>query len=966
MSAPSAGTRIGQYDILEELGRGGMGVVFKAHDTKLNRSVALKFIPPGLTRDAEAMARFVREAQAAAAIDHPNICAIHDISETDDGQTFIVMGYYGGETLQQRIARGPIEAEEVARIGTQIGSGLAAAHSAGIVHRDIKPGNIILADDGRVRILDFGLAKLATGVDITREGSTSGTAAYMSPEQINGAEIDHRTDIWSLGVVLHEMLSERRPFQGEYAQAISYAILNKEADPIRSAAPGTPEVLAAVVDKALKKAPTDRFQSADEFIEALSPLTTPAAVYGTFVGFIKRPQVFLPVAAAIVLLALFGWKVYSDAAKARWARETVLPELESLAERVRWGTEGIEFWNGFRLAREAQDVIGDDPTFQRLWIELTAPVSILSDPAGALVTISPYQDPSVRVQLGTTPLDSVRVPRVASRLWLDLDGFEPAEDLHHMWHAHFRGPDYKYRLYPVGSDEVYVAGWENQPFLLGVDHIDSRFVPDFITDRFEVTNRHFKEFVHAGGYKNRSLWGHPFIDDGRQVSWTEAMSRFVDKTGQLGPSTWELGDYPDGQEDHPVAGVSWYEAAAYAQFVGKELPNIYQWAMAAVPYASGAIVPTSNMLDGTGTMPVGASGAMSGFGTYDMAGNVREWVFNATTDLGRHFILGGGWNDQAYAFNDGYAQPAFDRSATNGFRLVRYLPSEADQDVLREPIPLPFRDYTVEEPVSADVLDSFIRLYAYDQVDLNASVDAEVEQEDYIRQRVSFDASYGGERVEAFLFIPKHVEPPYQAAVVFPGDGGFNTASSDNLTPPLELIKAGRAVMLPILKGTFERQSSLKSSMPRPSVLYRDHVIMWSKDIRRSVDYLESRDDVDAEGLFFSGLSWGSRMAPIMLALEDRFQMAILTVAGLRFQETLPEADPWNFLPRVTLPVLMLNGEFDFYFPVETSQRPYFEHLGTPEEEKEWKVYPGGHAVPALDLARESLVWMDRWLGEVE
>jgi serine/threonine protein kinase/Tfp pilus assembly protein PilF len=220
------GKIISHYKIIEEIGRGGMGLVYKAEDIKLKRSVALKFLPTELTRDPEAKARFIREAQAASALQHHNICTIHDIDETPEGQLFIVMDCYDGKTLKQKISHGPLDCNEAIDLAIQIAEGLVRAHESGIVHRDIKPANIIITNRGEVKILDFGLAKLAGQAQLTKDSSTLGTAAYMSPEQLRGEEVDQRTDIWSLGVVLFEMLTGQVPFTGDYEQAIMYSILN--------------------------------------------------------------------------------------------------------------------------------------------------------------------------------------------------------------------------------------------------------------------------------------------------------------------------------------------------------------------------------------------------------------------------------------------------------------------------------------------------------------------------------------------------------------------------------------------------------------------------------------------------------------------------------------------------------------------------------------------------------------------
>ena len=266
------GQTISHYTILELLGGGGMGVVYRAQDTKLDRAVALKFLPPDLTRDPEAKQRFMHEARAASALDHPNICNIHDIGETDDGRIFIVMGYYEGETLKKKIDHGPLTIDEAVDIAIQVGRGLAWAHKHGIVHRDIKPANVILTTDGLAKIVDFGLAKLSGQTMLTRTGSMLGTVAYMSPEQARGEQVDQRTDIWSLGVVMYEMITGRVPFRSEYDQALVYSILNEAPEPLESLRPGVPVELMQVVEKTLKKSVEERFGDIGELLAQLNSL----------------------------------------------------------------------------------------------------------------------------------------------------------------------------------------------------------------------------------------------------------------------------------------------------------------------------------------------------------------------------------------------------------------------------------------------------------------------------------------------------------------------------------------------------------------------------------------------------------------------------------------------------------------------------------------------------------------------
>jgi TolB-like protein/Flp pilus assembly protein TadD len=267
------GTTVSHYRILSQLGEGGMGVVYRAEDTKLKRTVALKFLPPELTRDPEAKGRFIQEAQAASALDHPNICTIHEIDETHDGRLFICMTCYAGETLKVKTERGPLPVADAVGIASQIAEGLAKAHAKGIVHRDIKPANVFVTEDGHVKILDFGIAKLAGQVRLTRAGTTLGTVAYMSPEQTVGGDVDHRADIWALGVVLYEMLTGKLPFTGEHEQAVIYSIVNKDHEPLKEARPDVPMELEAIVNRCLQKKPEDRYQHIDELATILKRQT---------------------------------------------------------------------------------------------------------------------------------------------------------------------------------------------------------------------------------------------------------------------------------------------------------------------------------------------------------------------------------------------------------------------------------------------------------------------------------------------------------------------------------------------------------------------------------------------------------------------------------------------------------------------------------------------------------------------
>ena len=315
------GRTISHYKITGKLGEGGMGVVYKAEDTQLERTVALKFLAAHLLRDEEARKRFHREAKAAASLHHPNVCPVYEIAEAE-GQTFIAMAFIEGESLDKRVEQGPLKIPEALDIAQQIAQGLEAAHEKKIVHRDIKPGNVIVDDKGHVTVMDFGLALLTEGSKLTQLDTTVGTAAYMSPEQIQGLEVDHRTDIWALGCVLYEMVCGQRPFKGLYDQALLYEIVHEDHEPLTGVRTGVPIELEFLVNKCLAKDTANRYQSAGEMIVDLrnlgeklksgqsKVLSAPAQAADPAAPLKRAPAVNRWIAAGVLGLVTFGFAGY--------------------------------------------------------------------------------------------------------------------------------------------------------------------------------------------------------------------------------------------------------------------------------------------------------------------------------------------------------------------------------------------------------------------------------------------------------------------------------------------------------------------------------------------------------------------------------------------------------------------------------------------------------------------------------
>jgi predicted esterase len=930
-----------------------MATVYLAEDLRHHRQVAVKVLRPELAA-ALGGARFLREIDIAARLTHPHILPLHDSGEAG-AFLFYVMPLVDGESLRDRIEReGALPIPDAVRWLRDVADALAYAHAHGVVHRDIKPGNVMLSGRHAV-VTDFGVA--------------IGTPAYMAPEQATAdPAVDHRADLYAFGVLAYEMLTGRPTFLKPSVQATVAAHLTEPPVPIARHRPQVSPALAAVVTRCLEKRPEDRWPSADELLAQVEAIAaTPPEGSAAATTPMPRRLRLLGIAGVVVLVA-GAWAVVSARRSARlqWAREIALPQIRQLADSEQWEA-------AFRLAGQTRPVIPKDPTFASLWARVSTPASIRSRPPGARVFRKEYTaGASAWEYLGTTPLDSIPFPRGFSQLRLQQEGHRPLEVAAY-WRLLSDSP---YVLPPspsqagekgngIPEDMVWVPGTHiGELNLPGLEHLGAITVGSYFIGAREVTNREFKEFVDSGGYRRREFWAEPFLLEGRPVSWDAAMARFVDKTGRAGAATWEAGDYPPGQGDFPVAGVSWYEAAAYAKFAGKALPTIHHWALAASIPASSWIVPHSNF-GGKGPEPVTGRRGLGVYGTYDMAGNVREWCLNATG--GERYILGGGWSDPTYAFNDAYAQPPFDRSAINGIRLAQYLPGDTTLATASRPIVRAFRDFRKERPVPDRVFAIYRRLYDYDRTPLHPVVEeTDSSADDWVRQRITFDAAYGSERVIAHLLLPKHHQPPYQVVVYFPGAAALHARSSlaSLVNPPFDFIlKSGRAVLFPIYKSTYERGDRLATWYPEESNFYKEHVIMWAKDLRRSIDYLETRPDIDSKRLAYYGFSWGGMLGGVMPAIEPRFKAAVLLVAGLKNQRGQPEVEPVNFLPRIRVPVLMLNGRYDFYFPVEAAQRPFFRLLGTPAQHKRLVISEGGHFVPRIQLIGETLKWLDRYLG---
>ena len=950
------GTSLGRYQVIAKLGEGGMGVVYKAEDTRLRRTVALKFLPLELTQDKDARERLRLEAQTASALDHPNICTIHEIDDTPDGRVFVAMSFYDGQSLKERIAEGPVPIADAIRFGIELTRGMAAAHEAGVIHRDIKPANIMLTKRGDVKIVDFGVAKNLDRTELTRTGVTVGTIAYMAPEYVLGHTADAQTDVWAIGVVLYEMIAGKRPFDGDHGLAIMNAIANSEPRPLKQLRPDVPAELEAIVMRALEKSRPARYQTVRDLqlaLESLHAAMTPrpgTTTTGTIVTTVRpawsRRTIAAVIAAAVVALSAGGWWIVRGQRLAR-ARDGIA--------QMRALTQAEKFTEAFRVMKTIEPALAGDPEFEAATKELMLPGEVRTIPDGADVSIKGYDEVAAAwIPLGRTPI-TMRSPLGYFRWRVVKPGFETFEGA-----AEAAAGLTTFTLSAAGSlPQGMVLVPEGTRAFTGGSSVT---IEPFSIDKYEVTNRQFKAFVDAGGYAKQEYWRDPFMKDGRTLSWQEGMDLLRDATGQPGPAGWELRAYPAGQDTVPVGGISWYEARAYAAWAGRELPTVHHWRQAASVSVFSSILEFSNFSNKQ-VSPVGTYQGLGPFGTYDMAGNVREWCINAAGT--RRYILGGAWNQPNYLFNQPDAIDPFDRAAINGLRTIKRMSDAPVPEPLLQPIETFSRDYTKESPVSDKDFENLRRHHAYDREDLKAKVESRDDSPELWRvERVSYAAAYGGERIPAYLFLPKKGAAPYQTVVYFPHSGGeyLTSFEQSEMNYLGFILQSGRALLFPMYKGTYERRLE---QMPTGMNGRRDLGISRMKDLQRSVDYLYSRPDVDRERLAFFGVSLGARLGALGLAVETRFKTAVLWSGGFRtsLAPVAPEIDEINFAPRVRTPVLMLNGAQDFTFPVDTSQKPMFNALGTPDAHKRLVIYEGGHVFPFARIIKDTLDWLDKYLG---
>jgi hypothetical protein len=461
----------------------------------------------------------------------------------------------------------------------------------------------------------------------------------MSPEQVEGAAIDARSDIYALGCLLFEISTGRPPFEGSTPLAVAVQHQTEAPPDPRGVNSEISDDVAQLILKCLAKDPDERFQTATDLLAEIDRIRHPTASafnLAALLNQLRSPIVAVPTVLALIAVTWFSVRFFQHRAEVRWARDVALPEIERLI-----GENDV--WRNlvppYRLAEQVEAVLGDDTELAELIRQCSREIDVLTEPPGANIYMKEYEHPDAEwTFLGVTPLEGVRVPIGMFRWRIEKEGYETVLAAASTW--------------DLGGEEDLIAGYamvrtldEEGTAPQGMVRVPATetevgALGDFFIGRYEVTNREYKAFVDAGGYGNREYWQHPFLMDGRELTWEEAARELVDQTGQPGPSTWLGGDFPQGDSEHPVSGVSWYEAAAYAQYAGMSLPTAAHWNVARGGFTPmiqwpqlggfGILAPFTNF-GGQGLVPVGSLRGVTAYGAYDMPGNVREWCWNETS-----------------------------------------------------------------------------------------------------------------------------------------------------------------------------------------------------------------------------------------------------------------------------------------------------------------------------------------------
>jgi len=871
------------------------------------------------------------------------------------------------------------------------------------------------------KIIDFGVAKshsleLQFNDQITRADQIIGTLKYMSPEQAgtNQRDVNTRSDIYALGAILHELITGEIPLAQEFDAVETleeHLSITREAIPRQlsrslqlsekqqqtsenrktTTAALSKQIeldLEWIVTKSLEKDPGDRYATAKSFSDDIERFrknipvqARPHSIFRKTKLFVRRHRyqvtAYVLTFLMLTVLSLTSLVIYIENSERR-NKELQLAETSIELERTREEAKQLQEAREI-VAPKILDLINDQQTvaayqvmqslepgikadslFEEIMSDLMITTSFDELPADTTVKIRDAASEEEQwITLGKTPLTNIQLPRGPIRMRFENPGYV-SRDFQLKVPQAFDTDACGYLV----PNEAQLTG---MVWVYGNEKKDKMPIGEFWVDRLEVSNEDFQTFVDAGGYQDPSFWdGIRFEQDGGTIAWQQAMELFTDLTGEPGPAGWKNGHYADEHAEYPVGGVSWFEACAYAKFRSKHLPTLHHWKWAADSDQPGIMAAAGNFLS-AGPTPCGTMTGVGRFDALDLAGNVREWC-QTSDDEGNRYNLGGDWNSPHYSFSMAMSTSPWDRSMENGFRCVRY-PKGAT--------PSSEALVSVAQPKSLNLgpeREPFQRLraiYLYDHdLPLDPSIgQANVREATKNRFRhdvVEINAAYNNERFKVHLLIPDGGVGKKETIIFVPGvtawENGreLKVAHEPHVGLLERLAESGRMVCFPVYQGTYERWSgsTLGQQFENTPIRARDDYIAVTKDGSRVVDYLLTRKDVDPKRLVYFGLSNGALRGPMALATDTRYTAAVLLSGGyVKWHKNRPEIQAFHFTPEVKQPTLMMNGTSDQVFPVETSQKPMFTDLGSPQ--KKHILFSAHHIISAHEVFNTMVEWLE-------
>ena len=664
----------------------------------------------------------------------------------------------------------------------------------------------------------------------------------------------------------------------------------------------------------------------------------------------------LSIALSVILLGTFSYYGYKIISKDS-ILEDQLPEIIDLAKNNNK--------EAYKKIIPLLQVYPENKILLKYYEEVTDSIEINTNYDNVNVQFKFSNDTtSVWQSLGNvTNLKRVPFTRIDLRFQVNGKNFESK-----FQHPYFLKDGYEFKLPEsdeIPENHVLIVGTSNSLSFPGLDHLPEKQMNSYSISKYEVSNKEYKEFLDSEEYNDPNYWPFPFNLDGKILSFSNAQKLFVDKYGNPGPSNWEVGSYPNGKGNNPVSGISWFEAFAYAKFKGQSLPDIYQWENVAFLSRAFEIIPNSNF-NRENLLDIENLKSENFLGLHNLAGNVREWAMNP--DIGfpkNRAILGGSFLDETYLYNDFYTQSVLDRSDGNGIRLVYNFNEKEDQSSYGVEV----RDFINSPDVTDEVFEYYLSQFSYES-DSKFTTKKIAGTEEVIVEKYEVKAPYGSDNeiLSGYVFFNKKFQKKgLKPIIFFPGSNALNQSDENavinNIPNYLNyLLNSGYAIIHPIYKSTYSRQDEQRSDYGDMTDQYKNHVIMWGKDYKRSIDYIFEREDFNVSELSYMGVSWGGFMGNILLAIDKRVKAGFLLVAGLEFQKCKKEVDAMYYTRRIEVPTLMMNGRYDQYFPLETSQKPMFDLINLPPEKKKHYVYDSGHFVPRQEQIKFHLDWLNKFL----